>query len=115
MKRAICSLIFGACLFLASAPDASAHNTEYRPYIVHDDYVYGRTKTVPGWLKRNRDFRRWYLHSRYRFTRRMSWYRIYDLYTFERRYHRHNRKYYGNVYRDNSYRTHQKKWKKRKH
>lgn len=115
MKRMTFSLIVGACLFLASAPDASAHGTEYRPYIVNDHYVVGRIRHFPTWLRRDRDFQHWYLHSRYRFTRRMSWHRIYDLYIFERRYHRHKRKYYGNVYRDYRYRTHQKKWKKRNH
>lgn len=115
MKRTICSLIFGACLFLATAPDASAHNTGYRPYIVQNHYSYGSTRSFPVWLTRNRDFQHWYLHNRYRFMRRMTWHRIYDLYLFERRYHRNHRKYYGNAYRDHGYRSHQKKWKKRKH
>ena len=115
MKRTICSLIFGACLFLAGAPDASAHNTGHRQYIVHDNYVYGRTRSVPGWLKRNREFQHWYLHSRNRFMRRMTWRRIYDLYLFEQRHRRVHRKHYGNVYRDNGYRTYQKEWKKRKY
>jgi hypothetical protein len=114
-KRTICSLIFGVCLFLAGVPDASAHDSGYRPYVAHDDYVYGRTRSFPAWLKRNREFRHWYLHSRYRFTRHMVWHRIYDLYLFERRYHRNHRRYYSDVYRDHDYRRHQKKWKKRKY
>jgi len=115
MTRTICSLSLGIGLFLVSAADASAHEIQYRPHIVHDHYEYGRTRLLPRWLKRNREFQHWYLHSRYRFMRRMTWHRVYDLYLFERRYRRSHRKYYGKVHRDNGYRTYQKMWKKRKH
>ena len=112
MTRMTCSLIFGAGLFLLSAADASAHRMEYRRYIAHDHYVHGRTRSFPRWLRRNRDFRHWYLHSRYRFADRTTWHRIYDLYRLERRYHRHNRKFYGKVYHHNGYRTYHRRPKR---
>ena len=114
-KRTTWSLILGACLFLAGAPDASAHDTGYRPYVVHDSYVYGRTRSFPVWLKRNRDFRHWYLHSRYRFMRHTAWHRVYDLYLIERRYQRNHRMHYSDVHRDHRFRSYKKKWKKRKY
>ena len=115
MTRAICALIFGAGLFLVSAADASAHEIQYRPPIVHDHYVYGRTRLLPRWLKRNREFRHWYSHSRYRFAHHLTWHRIYDRYRFEQHYRWNNRRFHGKVYRDGGYRTYQKAWKKRKY
>ena len=84
MTRMICSLIFGAGLFILSAADASAHRIGYRPYYVHDHYVHARTMSFPGWLRRNREFQHWYRHCHYRLTRHMSWHRLYDVYRFER-------------------------------
>ncbi len=65
MKRTICSLSLGIGLFLVSAADALAYEIQYRPHIVHDHYEYGRTRFLPRWLKRNREFQHWYQHSRY--------------------------------------------------
>lgn len=114
MKRTICSLIFGAGLFLLSAADASAHEVEYRPHIAYDHYVYSRTRSFPRWLRRNREFQHWYMHSRYRYVRRMTWHGVYDRYRIEQRYRRNHRKFHSKVYRDDGYRTYQKVWKKRK-
>lgn len=115
MKRTICSLSFGICLSFVSAADASAHDVEYRPHIAYDNYVYGRSRSIPGWLKRNREFRHWYMHSRYRFMHYVTWHRVYDRYRFEQRYRWHNGKFHGKVYRDDGYRTYQRKWKKRRY
>jgi hypothetical protein len=115
MTRTICALIFGAGLFLVSAADAPAHEIQYRPHIVHDHYVYSRTRLLPRWLRRNREFRHWYSHSRYRFAHHLTWHRVYDRYRFEQHYRWNNRKFHGKVYRDDGYRSYQKKWQKRKH
>ena len=115
MKRATGSLCVGICLFLVSAVDASAHEIEYRPPIVHDHYGYARTMSFPGWLRRNRDFQHWYMRSRYRFMRRMTWNDVYERYRFEQRYRWNNRRYHTNVYHDDGYRTHKKWWKRRKY
>lgn len=112
MTRMICSLIFGGGLFMLSAADASAHRIEYRPYIAHDYHVYSRTRSFPGWLRRNREFQHWYRHSHYRLTRHMSWHRLYDVYRFERRQRLRSRTFYGKVYHHNGYRTYQRKPKR---
>lgn len=109
MRRTICSLSLGIGLFLVSAADASAHRIEYRPYIAHDHHVYSRTRSFPGWLRRNREFQHWYRHSHYRLTRHMSWHRLYDVYRFERRHRWHGRRIYDKGYRYNSDRTYQRK------
>ncbi len=115
LKRTISSLIIGACLFLTGAADASAHEIAFRPYVVHRQYAAGQTRLFPGWLRRNREFQRWYLNTRYLSMRRLSWQRLYDIYSFEKRYRLQNRKFYGKVYRDYGYRTYRKKSKKRQH
>ncbi len=115
LNRTISSLVIGTCLFLVSAADASAHKIEYRPYVVHRQYVYGQTRIFPGWLRKNREFQRWYLHSRYRLMRHMTWHRLYDIYHFEKRYRLQSRRFHGKVYRDHGYRTYYRKPKKHRH
>ena len=115
MKRTIYSLLVGSCFILLSAADASAHGVEYRPHIAHGSYVHGRTRFFPAWLKRNREFQRWYWHSHYRLERRVSWRRLYDIYRFERRHRWNSRRYYNRVYRDEVYRPYYKIRRKRKH
>ena len=115
MKRTFFSLIFGICLLLVNVPEASAHKIEYRPYVVHDHYAYAGSRSFPRWLRKNRDFQRWYLYSNYRLNRHMSWHRLYDIYRFEKRHRLHNRKFYGKVYLDNGYRTYYRKPKHRRH
>jgi len=112
MTRTICSLIFGTGLLLVSAADASPHQIEYRPYVAHSQYVYGRTRAFPGWLHRNRDFQRWYSHSRYRPMGHMSWQRLYDIYYFDRSNRWQSHGSYGNVYRDNGHRTYRRQPKR---
>ena len=112
MKRTICSLSLGIGLFLVSAADASAHEIQYRPYIAYDHHEYGRTRLLPRWLKRNREFQHWYRHSHYRLTRHMSWHTLYDVYRFERRHRLRSRTFYGKVYHHNGYRSYQRKPKR---
>ena len=115
MKRTIFSLLFGAGLVLLSAADASAHEVEYRPYYVQHHHAYARTQFFPAWLERNREFQRWYMHSRYRFKRHIGWPRLYDIYRFERRHRWHGRAIYDKVYRDPGYRPHYLTPKRHRH
>ena len=108
-------LIFGTCLLLAGAKDASAHKIDFRPYVVQHQYVYGQTRVFPVWLRRNREFQRWYLQSCYRSTRGSSWKRLYDDYRFEKRHRLRNTRFHGKDYRDRGYRACQRKPKKRRH
>lgn len=109
LKRTISSLVIGMGLFLVSAADASPDRVEYRPYAVHDNYVYGRARAFPGWLHGDREFQRWYSNSHYRSMGHMSWPSLYDNYLIERRYRTHGRRFFGNAYRDNGHRTYRRK------
>ena len=115
MKRTIFSLVFGAGLVLLSTADAAAHDVEYRPYHVQHHYAYARERFYPGWLRRNREFQRWYVHNQYRFKRHASWHRRYDIYRFERRHRGHGRRVYDRIYRDHDYRPYYPKPKKHSH
>jgi hypothetical protein len=56
-------------------------------------------------LRRNNDFHRWYRRSRYRHDFYLSWYRLFDIYHYERRYQRTYR-YNDYYYRDRHRRDH---------
>ena len=109
MNRTILSLVFGLCLFLTGAPEASAHKVDFRPYYVYDNYAYHGSRAYPGWLRRNREFQRWYTYNHYRFRRHMSWHRLYDIYRAERRFRLRKGHFYGKVYRDNGYPAYHRK------
>lgn len=115
MKRTILALVCGTGFALLSAPDASAHEVEYRPYYVQSHYIYAGSRFYPRWLRRNREFQRWYVHNQYRFRRHLSWHRLYDIYRFERRHRRHGRKSYHKFYRRYDYRPHYVVPKKHRH
>jgi len=115
MKRTAWSLILGMGLMLANVPEASAHKIEYRPYVVYDHYTYARSRHFPRWLRKDRDFQRWYLYSNYRTNRHMSWHRLFDIYKYERRHRLKNRRFRGKVYRDNGHRSYERDSRRRKH
>ncbi len=115
MQRTIFSLVFGICLVMLGAADASAHQVEYRPFVVHDSYVHSRIPSLPRWLRRDREFRRWYWHSHYRFRRHLSWHRLYDIYRFESRHRWHGRRIYDKVYRYHGHRSYYPKPNKHRH
>ena len=58
----------------------------------HVDYNYypyrQSTYIFPRWLRAKQDFQRWYYYSHYRYMRRLSWQRLYDLYLYDKRYTR---------------------------
>lgn len=114
-QRTILSLMFGAGLLVLGAVNASAHEIEHRPDYVQHHYAYARSRFYPGWLKRNRQFQRWYFHNQYRFKRHISWNRLYDIYRLERRHRWHGRRTYNKVYRDRAYPTYYPVPRKHRH
>ncbi len=108
MKRTVWSLILGMGLMLANVPDALAHKAEYRPYIVYDHYAYGGSRHFPRWLRKDREFQRWYLYGHYRVNRHLSGHRLYDIYKYERRYRLKNRRFRGKVYRGHGHRAYER-------
>ena len=106
MQRLTLPVIFGLGLLVAFAPTAEAHKIDHRPRVTHDVYfAYDRGYAVPRWVRKDRGFRQWFMHSRYRYARnarRQNWHRLYDLYLYDRQMHRRSHSYYrsGKKYRD---------------
>lgn len=64
-------------------------NNRYRNYRYSSSYQ--RVRSVPGWLRHDRSFRRWYDRSQLRRNHRLSWNELYDAYRWEHRYDRRYR------------------------
>ena len=102
-------------LLVLAAANASAHEVEYRPYYVQSHYVDARSRFYPAWLRRNREFQRWYMRNQYRFQRHIGWHRLFDIYRFEKRRQWHGRRIYARHYRDYDYRPYYVVPKKHRH
>ncbi len=102
MTRTTLAIIIGLGFLVSHAPPADAHEGERWTRVTHDYYTaYDRATAMPRWVRKDRGFRRWYLHSRYRSARRQDWHRLYDLYSYERQMYRHSHRYHrrGKKYR----------------
>ncbi len=57
-------------------------------HVYSDGYRYTtlRHKSMPRWLRHDRQFRRWYEYTPLRRYRSISWHELYDIYRWERRY-----------------------------
>ncbi|MEE8221893.1 MAG: hypothetical protein V3R21_09035 [Woeseiaceae bacterium] len=103
MKRLVWSLVLASALFVAGAPEASAHGSHNGAYGGYDRYyVVRHGHHYPGWLRRHNDFHRWYRRSHYRYDSYLSWSRLFDIYHYERKYHRPYR--YQDHHRDRHHR-----------
>lgn len=102
MKTTFTTLFFSACLFLTNIPEASAERSHYRPHFEQQRYAYRHVRAYPRWLRRNYGFRHWYERAGYRYGRRMSWNRLYDLYCYDLRDRRRGRQSFSFGY-DNGY------------
>ncbi len=92
MKRLVWSLVLASALFVAGVPEASAHRSHHGAHGAYDRYyVVRHGHHYPGWLRRHNDFHRWYRRSHYRHDFYLSWPRLFDIYQYERKYHRHYR------------------------
>lgn len=81
----------------AFAQPAAAHKVDFRPPAsYHYYYQHGSPYLFPRWLRKDRDFQRWYRRSDYRYIRGANWRRLYDMYLYEKSYrrHRHRHSYY---------------------
>lgn len=108
MNKLLTAVLVTSSLLLLDIPEAAAHggkhdkryrsdqhysrhyDRDYRPHRrYHYSAKYKRSKHMPYWLERDRSFRRWYRHSQFRSDRRVSWNRLFNIYLYEQRYHRH--------------------------
>lgn len=88
MFRIIASFIAVAGLFLGAAPHAEAHTSVYWGHDVaasHHGFFY-RSRIMPSWLSRDRDFRYWYVRTPLRFDNRLRWTELHNAYRSDRRY-----------------------------
>lgn len=93
MFKSICTLTAVLGLALAAAPTASAHDRAYDrdPPRHHHVHVH-RDRHMPRWLREDRGFRHWYRRSALRHDHRLAWWRLYEIYHWERAYrHDHDR------------------------
>ena len=93
MFKSISTLLIIFGLALAAAPAASAHDRSYDHYQPrhHHAHVH-RDRRMPHWLRQDRDFRHWYRRSSLRHDHRLAWWRLYEIYRWERAYlHEHRR------------------------
>ena len=110
-KLLLTALVTGSLLLLDS-PEAAAHGNGHDKYARSDahysrsydrDYrqhrghhysaKYKRPKHMPYRLKHDRQFRRWFKRTHFRADRRLSWNRLFDIYVYEQRYSRHDRRH----------------------
>ena len=99
-KLMIAAAIAGG-LLLMNSPEAAAHQEVRSVYKSHA-YTHlevRRHDRMPRWLKRNKAFRHWYAHTSLKRDRRLAWYQLYEIYSWERRW---GRMYYrgDNYWRD---------------
>ncbi len=97
------SLIFLAGSVLLAPSSASAHEVTYVYSVNHGYDAHNRSVWhFPRWLRARQDFQHWYFRSHYRYMRRISWQRLYDLYLYEKRRARHHSRHYDH----HDYRNH---------
>jgi hypothetical protein len=112
MNKLGLSLLLAAGLFSLDISPASAHQQGDRVHVYSDGYRYAtmRHRSMPRWLRHDRQFRRWYEHTPLNRYRRISWNELYDIYRWERRYfssHSYNA-------RNRNYRDHRRPRSKRR-
>lgn len=101
MNKIMTVALAAGVLLLLDAPEAAAHNDvriTYQPSAYYQFDV-RRTHRMPYWLKRNREFRHWYKHTRLRRHRHLTWHRLFDIYrweTIDRRKHRRSNRFARN-------------------
>ncbi len=105
MKRLVWTLVIASALAWASVPEALAHGSRDRAYDRY--YVVRHGHGYPYWLRRHDEFHRWYLRSHYRHDFYVSWDRLFDIYRYERKYHR--------PYRYHDHRSHYRHRRQHRH
>ena len=96
MNKLSVSLLLAAGLFLADISPAAAHQgaNHARAYDHGFYFEERRRHAMPRWLKRNRQFRHWYRHTPLRHYKQIRWRQLFEIYRWERRYFRSDRRSY---------------------
>jgi hypothetical protein len=88
--KTITLLLASAGLLLTMAAPVNAHEVGYREHDSSARYRHydEQRREMPRWLKRQKSFRAWYGQSRYKHRRAISWARLYEIYSWDRRQYR---------------------------
>lgn len=94
MNKLSASLLLAASLFFIDVSPAAAHQGADHARMYGDGFYFEerRRHQMPRWLKRNRHFRHWYRHTPLRHYRQIRWQQLYEIYRWERRYFRSDRR-----------------------
>lgn len=108
-QRVALALVLSVGLMLSAMQPAAAHKVEFRPVVSSNHHYqrtrHGRSFVFPRWLRKDRDFQRWFLRSEYRYlnghVRSADWHQLYRQYRYETHYWRkRNKRMQGRVYID---------------
>ena len=96
MFKSIGTLIVVFGIALAAAPTASAHEPGYSHYQPrHHHARVHRDTHMPRWLRDDREFRHWYRRSSLRHDHHLPWWRLYEVYRWERAYRHDHDHHHG--------------------
>ena len=114
MKRTISSILVLGAAVTGLSQSAVAHERGYEHYDPPRHYsiaVY-RDYDMPRWLRKQKDFRRWYKRSALKHNPSLAWWQLYEIYRWESRYHHHRRPAY---YANRDYTWYRGYWHKQQH
>ena len=114
MFKSIGTLTILCGLCLGAAQTASAHDRAYDRHELprhHHASIY-RDRHMPRWLRHDRGFHFWYHRTSLRHNHRLAWWQLYEIFSWERRYHHrgHHAVHYGTRHRD--YDWYRRYWRK---
>jgi hypothetical protein len=96
MFKSIGTLIVVFGIALAAAPTASAHGPGYaHSQPRHHHARVHRDTHMPRWLRDDREFRHWYRRSSLRHDHHLPWWRLYEVYRWERAYRHDHDHHHG--------------------
>jgi hypothetical protein len=92
MKRLITLFLILGAAVVGASQSAAAHERSYAHHDSprHSQIAAHRDHRMPGWLRKKKDFRRWYKRSTLRQYHALAWWQVYEIYRWEKRHHRHH-------------------------
>ena len=116
MKRLISTVLILGIAVTGVSQSAIAHERTYEHYDSPRHYrvVAYRDKHMPGWLRKKKDFRRWYKRSALKRNHGLAWWQLYEIYRWESRHHRHHH-HRPAYYASRDYSWYRGYWRKQDH
>jgi hypothetical protein len=96
MFKSICTLTMIVVLAVVAAPTASAHDRAYDYYQPRNHHAgVHRDRYMPRWLRDDRGFQHWYRRSSLHHDHHLAWWRLYEIYRWERVYRHDHHRHHG--------------------